>query len=122
MEKASVGAVKKCKMYLYVVKDTIRSVRVTASGKDNVAALKEQVIKQLGDPVQEEQQNGQMVYRWPDRWDKGIKITTRLIMEKKEAEYREWYNMDNSPVSVRDPGLLKRILSRGEKPGTLSER
>lgn len=115
MEKASIGEIEKCKMYLYVVKDTIRSVRVVARGKDNVQALRSQVIKQFGEPVHEEQQNGTTFYKWPDRWDDGVKITTQLAMAKKEAEFREWYNSGNSPVSVRDPGLLKRILSKKDK-------
>jgi hypothetical protein len=92
MEKASVGEVKKCKFYLYVVKDTIQSCRITTDDEGETEALYRQLVKEFGNPVEERTQGDAIKYKWPDQVRNGITVTTSLVVTGKSGEFRHWHD------------------------------
>lgn len=105
MKKASVGEVKKCVLYLYVVKDTIQSCRIDTRDEKETQALYRQVIKEFGEPVEEGMKNGQVWYKWPDEVRNGKIVTTTLVITGERAEFRHWHEETNAVIaSDRSPG------------------
>lgn len=93
-EKAEVGQIKECKLFVYVSNDTIRSCRIQTEGKEHNQELHDQVVKQFGEPVSEKvisEKPEKTLYLWPNEQAGNAVITTSLTLTKHKGEFKHWY-------------------------------